>query len=176
MDFSPGVLILFSLFCSVAGQAPDVSVEPRAATVRQGESASFRCQVQRGAQPIQLVWKKANNQALPDNVKTGPDGSVLTVANAGPENQGQYRCVASNSVGPSVQYLVEPVPLLLRFTLTLSYLTASSPVATGLHYLLWTKWHSDTVSDIAGEHRRALSFQLIHTKNRRQLKACEYRT
>ncbi|XP_034401935.1 basement membrane-specific heparan sulfate proteoglycan core protein-like [Cyclopterus lumpus] len=83
----------------VAGQAPDVSVEPRAATVRQGESASFRCQVQRGAQPIQLVWKKANNQALPDNVKTGPDGSVLTVANAGPENQGQYRCVASNSVG-----------------------------------------------------------------------------
>ncbi|XP_068448346.1 basement membrane-specific heparan sulfate proteoglycan core protein-like [Clinocottus analis] len=86
-------------FCAVAGQAPDVSVEPRAATVRQGESASFRCQVSRGAQPIQLEWKKANSQALPSNVKTGPDGSVLTVASAGPENHGQYRCVAANSVG-----------------------------------------------------------------------------
>ncbi|KAM6942301.1 secreted immunoglobulin domain 4 isoform 1-T1 [Lycodopsis pacificus] len=105
MDFSPGVLILFSLlcsvisFCAVAGQAPEVSVEPQAATVRQGESASFRCQVRRGAQPIQVVWKKANNQALPDNVKTGPDGSVLTVAHAVPANQGQYRCVAANSAG-----------------------------------------------------------------------------
>lgn len=54
-------------FCAAAGQAPEVSVEPRAATVHQGESASFRCQVQGGAQPIQLMWKKANNnnQALP---------------------------------------------------------------------------------------------------------------
>ncbi|XP_040042173.2 secreted immunoglobulin domain 4 [Gasterosteus aculeatus] len=101
MDFSPGVLLLFSLLCSAAGQAPEVSVEPRAATVLQGESASFRCQVQGGAQPIQLMWKKANNnnQALPDNVKTGPDGSVLTVATAGPENHGQYRCTAVNSAG-----------------------------------------------------------------------------
>ncbi|XP_054460356.1 basement membrane-specific heparan sulfate proteoglycan core protein-like [Anoplopoma fimbria] len=99
MDFSRGILILFSLICSVAGQAPVVSVEPQTATVRQGESVSFRCQARRGAQPIQLVWKKANSQALPVNVKTGPDGSVLTVANARPDNQGQYRCVASNSVG-----------------------------------------------------------------------------
>lgn len=52
-------------FCAVAGQVPVVSVEPRAATVRQGESVSFRCQVGSGAQPIQLEWKKANNQALP---------------------------------------------------------------------------------------------------------------
>ncbi|XP_034712536.1 basement membrane-specific heparan sulfate proteoglycan core protein-like isoform X1 [Etheostoma cragini] len=105
MDFTPGVLILCSLlcsvisFCAVAGQAPVISVEPRAATVRQGESVSFRCQVARGAQPIQLGWKRANNQGLPDNAKTGSDGSVLTLANAQPENQGQYRCVAANSAG-----------------------------------------------------------------------------
>ncbi|XP_042341322.1 basement membrane-specific heparan sulfate proteoglycan core protein-like [Plectropomus leopardus] len=99
MDFSSGVLILYSLLCSVAAQAPVVSVEPRASTVRQGESASFRCQVKSGAQPITLEWKRANNQALPDNGKIGPDGSVLTVANTRPENQGQYRCVAVNSAG-----------------------------------------------------------------------------
>ncbi|XP_040002961.1 basement membrane-specific heparan sulfate proteoglycan core protein-like, partial [Xiphias gladius] len=87
--------------CAAAGQAPVVSVEPRAATVRQGESVSFRCQVGRGAQPVQLEWKRANNQALPDNAKIGPDGSVLTVANTRPGNQGQYRCVAANSAGRS---------------------------------------------------------------------------
>ncbi|XP_040892841.1 basement membrane-specific heparan sulfate proteoglycan core protein-like [Toxotes jaculatrix] len=100
MDLSPAALILCSLLCSVAGQAPVVSVEPRVATVRQGESVSFRCQV--GVPSgSQLEWKKANNQALPDNAKIGPDGSVLTIANTRPGNQGQYRCVATNAAGRS---------------------------------------------------------------------------
>nr|XP_020476656.1 basement membrane-specific heparan sulfate proteoglycan core protein-like [Monopterus albus] len=85
----------------MAGQAPVISVEPRAATVRQGESVSLRCQVKTGAQPIQLEWTRANNNPLPDNSKIGPDGSVLTIANARPANQGQYRCMASNSAGSS---------------------------------------------------------------------------
>ncbi|XP_038585960.1 basement membrane-specific heparan sulfate proteoglycan core protein-like isoform X1 [Micropterus salmoides] len=124
MDCSPGVLILFSLlcsvlsFCAVAGQVPVVSVEPRAATVRQGESVSFRCQVGSGAQPIQLEWKKANNQALPDNVKIGPDGSVLTVANARPGNQGQFRCVAANSAGRSTATAVLNVKFAPKVQLT----------------------------------------------------------
>ncbi|XP_045903318.1 basement membrane-specific heparan sulfate proteoglycan core protein-like [Micropterus dolomieu] len=118
MDCSPGVLILFSLLCSVAGQVPVVSVEPRAATVRQGESVSFRCQVGSGAQPIQLEWKRANNQALPDNVKIGPDGSVLTVANARPGNQGQFRCVAANSAGRSTATAVLNVKFAPKVQLT----------------------------------------------------------
>uniref|UniRef100_A0A3P8S970 Ig-like domain-containing protein n=1 Tax=Amphiprion percula TaxID=161767 RepID=A0A3P8S970_AMPPE len=81
--------------------APVVSVVPGAATVRQGESSSFRCQVGSGAQPVQLEWKRANNQPLPDNAKIGPDGSLLTIANARPGNQGQYRCVGINSAGRS---------------------------------------------------------------------------
>ncbi|XP_034543129.1 basement membrane-specific heparan sulfate proteoglycan core protein-like [Notolabrus celidotus] len=84
---------------AVSGQAPVVSVEPRTSTVRQGESVSFRCQVGSGARPIQVEWKRANNQALQENVKVGPGGAVLTVANSRPVNQGQYRCVASNSAG-----------------------------------------------------------------------------
>ncbi|KAG7240754.1 hypothetical protein INR49_026536 [Caranx melampygus] len=58
-----------SSFCAVAGQAPVISVEPRTATVRQGESVSFRCQVGSGAQPVQLQWKRANNNALPGQEK-----------------------------------------------------------------------------------------------------------
>lgn len=34
-----------------------------------------------------------------DNIKVGPEGSVLTVSNARPGNQGQYRCVAVSSAG-----------------------------------------------------------------------------
>lgn len=34
-----------------------------------------------------------------DNVKVGPDGSVITIANARPVNHGAYRCVASNPFG-----------------------------------------------------------------------------
>ncbi|XP_029353135.1 secreted immunoglobulin domain 4 [Echeneis naucrates] len=102
MDLSPGALILCSLLCAVAGQAPVIYVEPKAATVRHGESVSFRCQVGGGAQPVQLEWRRTSNQALPDNAKTGPDGSVLTIANSRPANQGQYRCVASNSAGRSI--------------------------------------------------------------------------
>ncbi|XP_028999297.1 basement membrane-specific heparan sulfate proteoglycan core protein-like [Betta splendens] len=96
---SPVALILCLFIYSVAGQAPVVTVVPRSSIVRHGESVSFRCQVESGAQPIQMEWRRANNQALPDNIKTGPDGSVLTVANARPGNQGQYRCVATNSAG-----------------------------------------------------------------------------
>ncbi|XP_070787064.1 basement membrane-specific heparan sulfate proteoglycan core protein-like [Enoplosus armatus] len=107
-----------TLTTDLAGQAPVVSVEPRAATVRQGESVSFRCQVGSGAQPIQLEWRKTNNQALPDNAKIGPDGSVLTVANARPVNQGQYRCIAGNSAGRSTATAVLNVKFAPKVRLT----------------------------------------------------------
>lgn len=112
--------------CAVASQ-PGVSVEPRTATVRQGESVSFRCQVGSGA--VESVeWKRTNNQALQgqgcmsgktvtstsesflqhsycclliDNVKIGPGGSLLTISNARPGNQGQYRCTVRTAAGRS---------------------------------------------------------------------------
>ncbi|XP_066516585.1 basement membrane-specific heparan sulfate proteoglycan core protein-like isoform X2 [Hoplias malabaricus] len=52
-----------------------------------------------GSQPVQLEWKRVNNQQLEDNVKVGPDGSVLTIAKVRVSNQGQYRCIATNSQG-----------------------------------------------------------------------------
>ncbi|CAL8333821.1 unnamed protein product [Merluccius merluccius] len=99
MDTSTVAAVLISLVFSVGAQAPVLSMEPRVASVQQGESISFRCRVAGGQQPIQLEWRKSNNQPLADNVKIGPDGSVLTIAEAQPSNQGQYRCVASNPVG-----------------------------------------------------------------------------
>ncbi|XP_036447334.1 basement membrane-specific heparan sulfate proteoglycan core protein [Colossoma macropomum] len=80
-------------------QSPIISIEPHSAAVKLGESASFRCRVHSGAQPVRLEWKLTNNQPLPDNVKIGPDSSVITIANAQPKNQGTYRCVASNLFG-----------------------------------------------------------------------------
>ncbi|XP_062314893.1 basement membrane-specific heparan sulfate proteoglycan core protein isoform X7 [Osmerus eperlanus] len=80
-------------------QTPIISIEPHSAAVRQGDSASFRCRVYSGAQPVRLEWKHSTNQPLPDNVKVGPDGSVITIANARPSNKGTYRCVASNLFG-----------------------------------------------------------------------------
>ncbi|XP_045546691.1 basement membrane-specific heparan sulfate proteoglycan core protein [Salmo salar] len=101
MDSSTTALLFCSLLWTVCAQAPVVSVEPRSAGVRLGESVSFRCRVVSGSQPVRLEWKRTNNHPLADNVKIGPDGSVLTVANTGNGNQGQYRCVATNSVGRS---------------------------------------------------------------------------
>lgn len=107
--------------CTVVSP-PGISVEPRAATVRQGESVSFRCQV--GSDAVEPVeWKRANNQALQgqrctsrggkkahlrifthfclliDNVKIGPGGFVLTITNARPGNQGQYHCTVQTATG-----------------------------------------------------------------------------
>ncbi|XP_065817157.1 basement membrane-specific heparan sulfate proteoglycan core protein isoform X3 [Labrus bergylta] len=80
-------------------QSPIIAVEPHRAAVSVGETASFRCRIYSGAQPIRLEWKLANNQPLPDNVKIGPDGSVITITSTRPMNHGAYRCVASNPFG-----------------------------------------------------------------------------
>ncbi|KAF1390064.1 hypothetical protein PFLUV_G00054230 [Perca fluviatilis] len=80
-------------------QSPIIAIEPHSAAVRVGESASFRCRVYSGQQPVRLEWKLANNQPLPDNVKVSDDGSVVTITDARPMNHGAYRCVASNPFG-----------------------------------------------------------------------------
>ncbi|XP_061698268.1 basement membrane-specific heparan sulfate proteoglycan core protein isoform X3 [Syngnathoides biaculeatus] len=80
-------------------QSPIIAIEPHSAPVRVGESASFRCKVYSGAQPVRLEWKLTGNQPLPDNVKVSPDGSVISITNAQPVNHGAYRCVASNPFG-----------------------------------------------------------------------------
>ncbi|XP_029973802.1 basement membrane-specific heparan sulfate proteoglycan core protein isoform X2 [Salarias fasciatus] len=95
-------------------QSPIIAIEPHSASVRVGETASFRCRVYSGAQPVKLEWKLASNQPLPDNVRVSPDGSVITIANARPMNHGAYRCLAGNLFGSThtiVSLMVKEVPL-----------------------------------------------------------------
>lgn len=58
-------------------QSPVIAIEPHSATVRVGESASFRCRVYSGAQPVRLEWKLINNQPLPGNDHNYLGGVVL---------------------------------------------------------------------------------------------------
>ncbi|XP_056310407.1 basement membrane-specific heparan sulfate proteoglycan core protein-like [Danio aesculapii] len=101
MKLQTAALILSALLCAVCAQGPGVSVRPRSAAVRLGETVSFQCRVTSGAQPVLLEWRKINNQPLGDNVKIGPDGAVLTIANVRLNNQGGYRCIATNAQGKS---------------------------------------------------------------------------
>uniref|UniRef100_A0A8C1UL38 Heparan sulfate proteoglycan 2 n=1 Tax=Cyprinus carpio TaxID=7962 RepID=A0A8C1UL38_CYPCA len=50
---------------SSSSRNPIISIEPHSAAVKQGESASFRCRVHSGAQPVRLEWKPTNNLPLP---------------------------------------------------------------------------------------------------------------
>uniref|UniRef100_A0AAR2JIR6 Heparan sulfate proteoglycan 2 n=1 Tax=Pygocentrus nattereri TaxID=42514 RepID=A0AAR2JIR6_PYGNA len=105
-------------------QSPIISIEPHSAAVKLGESASFRCRVYSGAQPVRLEWKLANNQPLPDNVKIGPGSSVITITNAQPKNQGTYRCVASNLFG--ITHSI--VSLIVRGMIICKVLTPKGPL------------------------------------------------
>ncbi|XP_067296718.1 basement membrane-specific heparan sulfate proteoglycan core protein-like [Pseudorasbora parva] len=101
MSVRTAALILSAVLHAVCGQSPVVTVRPRTATVKLGETASFQCRVTSGSQPVQLEWKRINSQPLGDNVKLGPDGAVLTIANVRLSNQGGYRCIATNAQGKS---------------------------------------------------------------------------
>ncbi|TSL61242.1 Basement membrane-specific heparan sulfate proteoglycan core protein [Bagarius yarrelli] len=80
-------------------QSPIISIEPHSVVVKKGESASFKCRLHTGTQPVRLEWKLSTNEALQDNMVVNSDGSVLTIYNVQPVNQGAYRCVASNPYG-----------------------------------------------------------------------------
>ncbi|XP_051560130.1 basement membrane-specific heparan sulfate proteoglycan core protein-like [Myxocyprinus asiaticus] len=92
-------VIFTVLLHTVWGQIPVVSIRPRTAAVKPGETVSFQCRMVSGSQPVQLEWKKINNQQLGDNVKIGSDGAVLTITNVRLNNQGGYRCIATNAQG-----------------------------------------------------------------------------
>ncbi|MGH0121397.1 UNVERIFIED_CONTAM: hypothetical protein FKN15_077799 [Acipenser sinensis] len=107
-------------------QSPIISIEPHSASVIQGQSASFRCRVYSGAQPIRIEWKMANNQPLLDNVKMTQDGSVITISNTHHGNQGAYRCVASNPFG--ITHSI--VSLLVQESTHLLPLSAAPPIVS----------------------------------------------
>lgn len=61
---------LTEIFSAAGLQSPIIAIEPHSAAVRVGESATFRCKVYSGAQPVRLEWKLANSQPLPGRAHT----------------------------------------------------------------------------------------------------------
>ncbi|XP_060132262.1 basement membrane-specific heparan sulfate proteoglycan core protein isoform X6 [Zootoca vivipara] len=92
------VSVLASASAASRLQSPVISIDPHSTAVRKGADISFKCRLHDGAQPVEISWKLPNNQ-LPENVKISPNGSVVTISNAQPQNQGTYRCLASNRFG-----------------------------------------------------------------------------
>ncbi|XP_069802948.1 basement membrane-specific heparan sulfate proteoglycan core protein isoform X4 [Dendropsophus ebraccatus] len=80
-------------------ETPVISINPPSATIRQGENATFKCHVHKGAPPIRVAWKMGQNQPLQDNVHISNNGSIITIVGAHHKNQGSYRCMASNAYG-----------------------------------------------------------------------------
>ncbi|XP_067328854.1 basement membrane-specific heparan sulfate proteoglycan core protein isoform X5 [Anolis sagrei] len=100
----PAQMASFVVSVSASGSAvsrfksPIISIDPHSTAVRKGSDVSFKCRIHDGAQPIEITWKMPSDQ-LQENVKISPNGSVITVSKARPENQGAYRCIASNRFG-----------------------------------------------------------------------------
>ncbi|KAF4118030.1 basement membrane-specific heparan sulfate proteoglycan core protein-like [Onychostoma macrolepis] len=154
MNLQTAALILSAVLHTVWGQSPVVSVRPRTAAVKLGETVSFHCRVTSGSQPVQLEWKRTNNQPLGDNVKLGPDGAVLTIANVRLSNQGGYRCIATNAQGkgmittsltirqPPKVRVTPPGPLSVRAgeSVTLECSVTGKPRPS----ISWTKQGSET--------------------------------
>ncbi|XP_061457671.1 basement membrane-specific heparan sulfate proteoglycan core protein isoform X5 [Rhineura floridana] len=92
------VSVLASASAASRLQSPVISIDPHSTAVRREADITFKCRVHDGAQPVEITWKLPNNQ-LQDNVKISPNGSVITISKARPQNQGAYRCVASNRFG-----------------------------------------------------------------------------
>ncbi|KAK2825049.1 hypothetical protein Q7C36_018976 [Tachysurus vachellii] len=108
---------------AVRHQSPIISIEPHSVIVKKGESASFKCRLHTGAQPVHLEWKLSNNEPLHGNVKVSEDGAVLTISSAQPGNQGAYRCVARNLYG-----ITHSIASLIVRELPKATVTPSGPV------------------------------------------------
>ncbi|XP_062395904.1 basement membrane-specific heparan sulfate proteoglycan core protein-like [Sardina pilchardus] len=171
MDVSTATLLLTCLLHAASAQAPSLSIEPRGASARLGDTVSFRCHAISGTQPIKLEWKKTSNQALGDNVKIGPDGTVLTITNVKSINQASYRCIGTNSQGrgtitaslnikqsPKVRVTpASPVDLKVGDSLALECHATGKPRPTitwykqeGAHY---TALVSSTTSDSSAQYK-----------------------
>ena len=90
-------------FVCALSDAPEFTKNPENIVKIEGEVAVFNCLVEGNPQPS-IKWTK-NNNAL--NIEADPDLSEtlsgnnhsLTVQNVYRSDEGQYRCVASNSIG-----------------------------------------------------------------------------
>ena len=82
--------------------APRFSLAMKEQNVPEGQAAVFRCRVAGNPAP-QINWEKDGQQIKPSRYfimsQEGNDTHVLRISEAFPEDEGTYRCVASNATG-----------------------------------------------------------------------------
>lgn len=70
-----------------------------------GDSVRLECHVEATPEPI-IIWEK-DGKKLPqhsDDIITAYDGerAILTIKRVYPEDEGEYKCIASNSIGKTM--------------------------------------------------------------------------
>lgn len=94
-------IFITSLICSVFTEYPEFIKTPNNVTVKVGTTARFDCSAKGEPKP-KIVWNKNGGNFLAANenrfhVMTADD--VFFIAQVKPEDEGVYRCTASNSEG-----------------------------------------------------------------------------
>lgn len=89
------------MICSVFTEYPEFIKTPNNVTVKVGTTARFDCSAKGEPKP-KIVWNKNGGNFLAANenrfhVMTADD--VFFIAQVKPEDEGVYRCTASNSEG-----------------------------------------------------------------------------
>lgn len=70
-----------------------------------GDSIRLECHVEAKPEPI-IIWEKNNKKLTQtsNDFSTSYDGerAILTIKRVYPEDEGEYKCIASNSIGKSI--------------------------------------------------------------------------
>ena len=77
------------------GNAPDIATQPTNVTINQGQTARFAVQAT-GDPTLAYQWQYNGASLLEDSHASGTKTGTLTVSNATPGDDGNYRCIVTN--------------------------------------------------------------------------------
>ena len=89
-----------STYFSFVVTSPKVSISPVLLSVREGDSAQFRCSAIGFPAPV-LQWHSGPDSKLPSEAILSNDNGLLTIPKVEKINEGKYFCTAENLGGIS---------------------------------------------------------------------------
>ena len=79
---------------------PDITTHPQNETKKEGENVTLSCDASGNPMPTTFSWTVNESAVTEDGrISLSSDKKRLTITNVIRGDSGQYRCVASNSVG-----------------------------------------------------------------------------